>query len=123
MVELIVISHHPKIAQGLKEFIAELAPGVTVHTVAGLDDSCLGTSLDALQSVLARLESGAILFTDVGSSVLNANVALELYDGPHRIDHFDGPLVEGALSASALVAQGKTQSEVMDELNTGNVLR
>jgi phosphoenolpyruvate---glycerone phosphotransferase subunit DhaM len=110
-VGLVLVSHSPMLAAGLKELIEQLAPDVTVTTAAGTDDGRLGTSADLVEAAVREADAGAgvVVIPDLGSAVLSVKVA-DLGD-----DHVlvDAPFVEGAVSAAVTAGTGADLAEVV----------
>ena len=114
MVGLVLVSHSAKLASGLVELIAQLAPDVTVVTAAGTEDGRIGTSPDAVAAALGSADSGdgVVVIPDLGSAVLSVRVALE--DAPtEKAVLVDAPFVEGAVSAAVTAGTGATLDEVV----------
>ena len=114
MVGLVLVSHSAKLASGLVELIAQLAPDVTVVTAAGADDGRIGTSPDAVAAALGSADSGdgVVVIPDLGSAVLSVRVALE--DAPtEKAVLVDAPFVEGAVSAAVTAGTGASLDEVV----------
>lgn len=117
-VSIVVVSHSEKIADGVVELAAQMAPDVVILAAGGTDDGRIGTSLE---KVLAALEqagtsgdgtgttgmgaTGTVVLTDLGSAVMTAESALEFLENPAGVLLADAPLVEG-LVAAAVAAQG-----------------
>ena len=114
MVGLVLVSHSARLASGLVELIAQLAPDVTVITAAGTDDGRIGTSPDAVAAALGSADSGdgVVVIPDLGSAVLSVRVALE--DAPaEKTVLVDAPFVEGAVAAAVLAGTGADLAEVV----------
>ncbi|MCP2166969.1 dihydroxyacetone kinase phosphoryl donor subunit DhaM [Goodfellowiella coeruleoviolacea] len=105
-VGLVLVSHSQKLAEGLAELAAQMAPDVRVLPAGGLAGE-LGTDFEAVSSALDRAESGAgvVLLYDLGSAQMTAELAVEALGDPGRAHVVDAPLVEGAVAA-AVAAQG-----------------
>ena len=106
-VNIVVVSHSEKIADGAAELAAQMAPDVLVLTAGGTADGRIGTSLE---KVLAALDhaaggDGTVILTDLGSAVMTAESALEFAEDPAGVLLADAPLVEGLVAAS-VAAQG-----------------
>ncbi|MEG3614962.1 dihydroxyacetone kinase phosphoryl donor subunit DhaM [Isoptericola haloaureus] len=109
-VALVLVSHSPRLADGLAELTAQMAPDVVVRCAAGDVDGGLGTSLDrvqeAVEAALARTDSVVVL-ADLGSAVLVVESVLELDpDLPPRVRMVSAPFVEGAVAAAVSAQQG-----------------
>ncbi|MCD7035566.1 PTS-dependent dihydroxyacetone kinase phosphotransferase subunit DhaM [Metabacillus sp. GX 13764] len=112
MVNLILISHSEKLAEGLKELLKEMAPSVPVYSAAGLPDGKLGTDASRIEQVLSQSDSDALVLADIGSAVMNAEMAIDMYSGNHTIRFADVPLVEGSFLAAVQSSQNHTLMEI-----------
>jgi len=116
-VGLVLVSHSAMIADGLAEFVAQVAgPDVAIVAAGGGPDGTLGTNgekvLDGLRSLADG--AGAVVLMDLGSSVLSVRAALhELEPGEsQRIAVVDAPFVEGAIAAGVTASTGASRDEV-----------
>ncbi|GAB2778633.1 dihydroxyacetone kinase phosphoryl donor subunit DhaM [Amycolatopsis magusensis] len=106
-VGLVLVSHSAKLAEGVAELAAEMAPEVTVVPAGGLAEGGLGTDYDAVVAAVQRADSGSgvVLLYDLGSAQMTAELATESLADPNAAVVADAPLVEGAIAA-AVAAQG-----------------
>lgn len=113
-VGLVLVSHSARLAEGLAELAAQMAPDVAVIAAGGLPDGSLGTDYDEVVAAMQRAESGAgvVLLYDLGSAQLTADLAVEAAAEPGRAGVVDAPLVEGAVAA-AVAAQGEADREAV----------
>ncbi len=109
---LVVVSHSARLAEGVVEVAAQMAPDVRLRAAGGTDDGGIGTSFDAVLTAVEELlgtdgVTGVTLLTDLGSATMTAEAVLESLedDDAARVTLADGPLVEGAV-AGAVAAQG-----------------
>lgn len=116
MVNLVLVSHSEKLAAGLKELLAEMAPDTPVLVAAGLEDGSIGTDATRIEETLNTLDDDGVVLTDIGSATMNTELALELYSGERAIRFIDAPLVEGAFLAAVLSGQSKSVDEIEDGL-------
>nr|WP_042195073.1 dihydroxyacetone kinase phosphoryl donor subunit DhaM [Kibdelosporangium sp. MJ126-NF4]CEL21631.1 Phosphoenolpyruvate-dihydroxyacetone phosphotransferase, subunit DhaM; DHA-specific IIA component / DHA-specific phosphocarrier protein HPr [Kibdelosporangium sp. MJ126-NF4]CTQ92412.1 Phosphoenolpyruvate-dihydroxyacetone phosphotransferase (EC 2.7.1.121), subunit DhaM; DHA-specific IIA component / DHA-specific phosphocarrier protein HPr [Kibdelosporangium sp. MJ126-NF4] len=107
MIGLVLVSHSAKLAEGLAELAAQMAPDVRILHAGGLADGTLGTDFDAVSAAVDRAESGdgVVLLYDLGSAKMTAELAIEMLGDPSRATVVDAPFVEGAVAA-AVAAQG-----------------
>ncbi|OZM73858.1 PTS sugar transporter subunit IIA [Amycolatopsis antarctica] len=106
-VGLVLVSHSAKLAEGLVELAAQMAPDVAVIAAGGLPGGGLGTDYDEVLAATEHADSGAgvVLLYDLGSAQLTAELAAESAARPESVTVADAPLVEGAVAA-AVEAQG-----------------
>ncbi len=93
MPKIILVSHSKEIASGTKSLLKQMAGDVDIIPIGGLPDGSIGTSFDIIQEVLTKLEDDALCFYDIGSSEMNVDMAIEMYDGNHRVLKVDAPIV------------------------------
>lgn len=116
MTEILIISHSREIASGTKALIEQMAEGVTVHASGGVGDG-IGTNIGQIDHMLSEVESDTICFFDIGSSLMNLEMAVEMYEGEHDIRIANAPIVEGSFLAAIEISIGKNIDEIMEELN------
>ncbi len=106
-VGLVVVSHSAKLAEGVVEVAAQMAPDVRVVAAGGTPGGGIGTDFDAVGAALEEADGGAgvVLLYDLGSARMVAELVLESLAHPDRGLLVDAPLVEGTVAA-AVAAQG-----------------
>jgi PTS hybrid protein len=116
-VGLVLVSHSAAIADGLAEFVRQVAgPEVAIVPAGGGPDGTLGTDggrvLDALRSVAGG--AGAVVLMDLGSSVLSVRAALDELEPAESegIAVVDAPFVEGAIAAGVAASTGVSRDDV-----------
>ncbi|WP_425954534.1 dihydroxyacetone kinase phosphoryl donor subunit DhaM [Xylanimonas sp. McL0601] len=116
-VALVLVSHSVRLAQGVAEIAAQMAPDVPILSGAGTLDGGLGTSLDVVQNAVERGladADGVVVLADLGSAVLTVESALDLEDEwSGRVHLADAPFVEGAVSAAVAAQQGGSPRAVL----------
>jgi multiphosphoryl transfer protein len=121
-VGLVIVSHSRQLAEGVAELAREMGgPQVRIATAGGTEapGAPLGTDafrvMNAIESVYS--EAGVLVLMDLGSAVMNAELALELLPPEHR-EHVrlcSAPLVEGAVVAAVQARLGTTLEGVAEE--------
>lgn len=122
-VGLVIVSHSPKIAQGVVDLALEMAPDARIAATGGLPDGSIGTDLGSIREAIDAVmgPAGVIMLVDLGSAVMSSEMAIELSDYPELIKIVDAPLVEGALFAAVEASVGsdiKRISEVLARSKT-----
>lgn len=129
MIGLVIVSHSRKLSEGLKEMAEAMTQApVRIASAGGMDEpeEALGTDalrvMKAVRSVASA--EGVLIFADVGSARLSAEMAIDLLDEPERakVTFCDAPLVEGVLAATVQIAAGGTLKEVIREARGGAAL-
>ncbi len=115
-VGLVVVSHSPKLADGVVEVAAQMAPDVTVVAAGGTADGGIGTDFDAVDAAVDRAAPGAgvVVLYDLGSARMVAELVLESLADPDSALLVDAPLVEGTVAAAVAAQGGSALGEVAD---------
>ncbi|WP_301182466.1 dihydroxyacetone kinase phosphoryl donor subunit DhaM [Subtercola boreus] len=116
-VGLVFVSHSEKIATGLVELAAQMAPQTAMAAAGGTDEGGIGTSFEKVTAAIGEVDSGegVVVLCDLGSAILTAETALDFLDDElrARIRIVDAPLVEGAVAASVTAETGGSLNEVV----------
>jgi len=116
MVGLVVVSHSHAAAEGIVEVAAEMAGETRIEAVGGDGDGGIGTVPDDIESALAAADDGdgVVVLVDLGSAVMNADVAMEMSDVEAVIA--DAPVLEGAVNAAvAATSPNATVNSVREQ--------
>jgi len=132
MVGIVVVSHSERAAEGIAEIAAEMAGDTRIEPVGGDGKGGIGTVPDAIEAAIDAAAGGGeteanpadldpvVVLVDLGSAVMNADVAVELSDAETVIA--DAPVLEGAVNAavaatdpSATVESVREQAEAARE--------
>ena len=100
MVGLVVVSHGRKAAEGIAEVAAEMGGDTRIEPAGGDGRGGFGTVPDDIEDALAAADDGdgVVVLVDLGSAVMNAEVAIETGDVEAVIA--DAPVLEGAVNAA-----------------------
>jgi phosphoenolpyruvate---glycerone phosphotransferase subunit DhaM len=100
-VGIVLVSHSAELAEGLKKLLQQVQPQVPIAAAGGSNDGEIGTSAEKIQAAVesVRSEKGVVVFFDLGSALINAEMALEGLDNPGDVLIADAPLVEGSYVA------------------------
>ena len=117
MIGIVIVSHSPKIAAGVKDLADQMAQGrVTIVAAGGLDDDTIGTNAERIHAALdtAAGPDGTLVLVDLGSAVMSAQAAVEMLseEDRSRVSLSSAPLVEGAVVAAVEASIGKSLAEV-----------
>ena len=107
MIGLVVVSHSAKAAEGIVEVAAEMGGDTPIEAAGGDGDGVIGTNVDRISDALAAADDGdgVVVLVDLGSAVMNAEVAIEMHDGEAVIA--DAPVLEGAVNAAVAATDPK----------------
>jgi PTS hybrid protein len=124
MVSLLIVSHSPQIATGVKELADQMTGGaVLIAAVGGTQDGRLGTSPDQIRTACESIAGpdGVLVLLDLGSAVLSAETALEGMEHPVRLSN--APLVEGAVLAAVEASVGGNLQQTADAAERARALQ
>ncbi len=112
-VGIVLISHSPDVVKGIKEIIRQVIKDVPVEVAGGTDDGEIGTSIDKISAAIdtAYTDKGVLLFYDLGSAKMNAELAIEISE-KENIFLIEAPLLEGAYVATVESSIGKSITEI-----------
>lgn len=109
-VGLVFVSHSARIAEGLVELAAQMAPSVRLIAAGGTDAGGIGTSFEKVQAALRAADDGrgVAVLCDLGSAILTAETAREFLDDvlQERVRVVDAALVEGGVAAAVTAETG-----------------
>nr|WP_276312643.1 dihydroxyacetone kinase phosphoryl donor subunit DhaM [Exiguobacterium qingdaonense] len=114
---MVIVSHSAKIAEGIQDLMKEMAPSVPIHLAGGLEDGAIGTDVNRILTALDHVEGEALLLSDIGSATMNAELAIDMYEGDKKVAFFDGPIVESAFIASVSSGNDMSLSDIVNQLN------
>ncbi|WP_156288363.1 dihydroxyacetone kinase phosphoryl donor subunit DhaM [Oceanobacillus salinisoli] len=111
-VGIVLISHSSKIVEGIKELIRQVITDVPIEIAGGTENNEIGTSIDKIAKAIQDADQGkgVLLFYDIGSAKMNAEMAVELAETDVKL--VDAPLVEGAYMAAVESGMGKSLGEI-----------
>ncbi|MCP8615449.1 dihydroxyacetone kinase phosphoryl donor subunit DhaM [Salirhabdus salicampi] len=123
-VGIVLISHSVKVVEGIHELVRQVEKNVPIEIAGGTDDLEIGTSVEKIQNAIEKAYSdkGVVILFDLGSAIMNAELALEI-TGYENVKIADAPLLEGSYVAAVEAGMGKTLEEVVktaEETRTSN---
>jgi dihydroxyacetone kinase phosphotransfer subunit len=115
MVGLVVVSHSARAAAGIAEVAGEMGGDTRIEAVGGDGQGGLGTVPDDIETALAAADEGdgVVVLVDLGSAVMNAEVAIELSDVDAMIA--DAPVLEGTVNAAVTATDPAATLETVCE--------
>ncbi len=130
MVGIAIVSHSAKLAEGVRDLAKQMVQApVRIAIAAGIDDpeNPYGTDVikvvEAISSVFE--EQGVIVLMDLGSSILSAEMAIELLPEAmqQKVKLCPAPLVEGAIAAAVQAAAGADIATIISEAQTSIIAK
>ncbi|WP_188454217.1 dihydroxyacetone kinase phosphoryl donor subunit DhaM [Virgibacillus oceani] len=119
-VGIVLISHSPKVVEGIKDIIRQVIHDVPIELAGGTDENEIGTSIEKIQVAIdkAYSEKGVLLMYDLGSAKMNAEMAIEMSE-KDNIKIVEAPLLEGSYVAAVESGMNKSLDEVVKALEKG----
>jgi phosphoenolpyruvate---glycerone phosphotransferase subunit DhaM len=109
-VGIVFVSHSTRIAEGVVELAAQMAPSVPLVAAGGTDDDGIGTSYEKVLAGIAAADrgQGVLVIGDLGSAILTAETAVDLLDEPPAggVRVLDVPIVEAGVAAAVAAESG-----------------
>lgn len=93
-----------------------MAPAVPIHLAGGLEDGSIGTDVTRILEAIEAVDKEALLLSDIGSATMNAELAIDMYEGDKAVQFYDGPIVESAFVAAVSSGNGMELEQIMDQL-------
>ncbi|MCL2193042.1 MAG: dihydroxyacetone kinase phosphoryl donor subunit DhaM [Treponema sp.] len=120
MVSLLILSHSPKIADGVRDFALQMTGETNIIAIGGTKAGGFGTDYDKTLAAMqtAAKQGEVICLADLGSARLTGQMAREELDDELRRRVFlcDAALVEGALIAAIAIAAEHNAKETLEQL-------
>ena len=123
MLGFVVVSHSKDLADAVIHLANEMKRyDFPLINGSGTDGDFLGSNpLTIKEAILnAKTDKGALVFVDIGSSVLNTQVAIDfLADEGEDVENIkiaDAPLVEGLIAGVAINDEKADMESILDEL-------
>ena len=123
MVGFVVVSHSKELAEATIHLANEMKKyNFPLINGSGTDGDFLGSNpLIIKEAILkAKTDKGVLIFVDIGSSVLNTQIAIDfLKDEGVDVENIkiaDAPLVEGLIAGVAINDEKADIESILDEL-------
>lgn len=123
MLGFVVVSHSKDLAEAVIHLANEMKRyDFPLINGSGTDGDFLGSNPLTIKEAIikAKMDKGALVFVDIGSSVLNTQVAIDfLADEGVDVENIkiaDAPLVEGLIAGVAINDEKADMESILDEL-------
>ena len=123
MLGFVVVSHSKDLAEAVIHFANEMKRyDFPLINGSGTEGDFLGSNPLTIKEAImnAKTDKGALVFVDIGSSVLNTQVAIDfLADEGVDVENIkiaDAPLVEGLIAGVAINDEKADMENILDEL-------
>lgn len=117
MVGIVIVSHSQALAHSVVALTALMAPEAQIRAAGGLEDGSFGTSYEKIKQAVCEVDQGdgVAILMDMGSAVMTAEMVVEALNEP-LVRLADGPLVEGAVSATMAAVTGGDLETVLQSV-------
>lgn len=127
MVNILIISHSFKIAEGTKELAEEMKQAeIDIQIAGGTSNGQLGTDADLIEKRLKKMDSsdGIVVLADLGSAVMSFNMVKEWLpeEKQDKIRLADAPIVEGAVLGAVEASLGKNLEQVLAAIEKKSII-
>ena len=122
MLGFVIVSHSKKLAHEVIELCNEMKKyDFPVVNGSGTSGDYLGSDPVIIVEAIKKtyVKDGVAIFADLGSSILNSELAIEFLDESYdrtKIKIMDAPLVEGVIMAMAINDEKLTLEDLIEEL-------
>lgn len=118
MVGIVIVSHSPKVAEGVKDLALQMSKkDQPIEAVGGTETGEIGTDPMRIQEAVEKVSQGdgVVLLADLGSAVMSVGVAKEMLDPDLAKSVYlaNAPLVEGSIAATIEAAMGSPVEKVL----------
>lgn len=119
MIGIVIVSHSAKIAEGVVELCYEMVDkDMKILPAGGTADGRIGTDPMLIKSAIENAYSGdpVVILADIGSSIMNAEMAKELLDEEIQEKAYilDTPIVEGGIAVSVQAYISSNIEKILD---------
>jgi PTS hybrid protein len=119
MIGIVIVSHSAKIAEGVVELCYEMVDkDMKILPAGGTADGRIGTDPMLIKSAIENAYSGdpVVILADIGSSIMNAEMAKELLDEEIQEKTYilDTPIVEGGIAVSVQAYISSNIEKILD---------
>lgn len=120
MINILIASHSQKLAEGVKELIAQMAEGVTIEYSGGTEDGELGSNFEEINEKMTRLAAdGLVVFFDLGSSMMNCEMAYDMLDDELKENVLlaGSPLVESSVEIAVTIDENTKLEDIKKQVD------
>lgn len=119
MINILITSHSNRLAQGLTELISQMATNVRIEYSGGTEDGELGSNFEEINQKMTELaEDGLVVFFDLGSSMMNCQMAYDMLDEnlKEKVIIAGSPLVESAFEIAIDINEDTKLEEIKEKI-------
>ncbi|MDY3006101.1 PTS-dependent dihydroxyacetone kinase phosphotransferase subunit DhaM [Anaerococcus sp. AGMB00486] len=122
MVNILLTSHSRKLVEGLKDILKQMTSDVNIVISGGDKEGNIGSNFDEIYKLMNENihDDGLVVFFDLGSSMLNCQMALDMLDEAKKEKVYlaGTPLVETSVQVAVNASAGQTLEEIKSYLES-----
>lgn len=122
MINIMLTSHSRKLVEGLKDILEQMAKDVNIVISGGDKEGNIGSNFDEIFKLMNDniSDDGLIVFFDLGSSMLNCQMALDMLDEDKKDKVYlaGTPIVETSVQVAVNASAGQTLEEIKSYLES-----
>ncbi|NJP38431.1 dihydroxyacetone kinase phosphoryl donor subunit DhaM [Alkalicoccus luteus] len=124
-VSLVFVSHSADIVKGIKALLYEMQPEVNIAVAGGEEDGGIGTNAMDIQQAIDTVytDKGTVILFDLGSALLNAELAIDMAGDERLVKIADAPILEGGYAAVVEAGFGSSVDKVVDAAEKARSMR
>ncbi|WP_444684624.1 dihydroxyacetone kinase phosphoryl donor subunit DhaM [Alkalicoccus luteus] len=124
-VSLVFVSHSADIVKGIKALLYEMQPEVNIAVAGGEEDGGIGTNAMDIQQAIDSVytNKGTVILFDLGSALINAELAIDMAGEERHIKIADAPILEGGYAAVVEAGFGSCIDKVIDAAEKARSMR
>ena len=118
MVGIVIVSHSVKIAEGIRELALQMTHDYdSIVCAGGMEDGSIGTDAVRIMNAIhqANTGDGVVVFGDLGSGIISAEMAIDMLEDKTNIRIADAPIVEGVIIAAVEASIGSDLNRIIEE--------
>ena len=117
---ILLVSHSQQLTDGLKEMIEQMqqSEDVLLFSLGGVEGRIGSDPMKIIDAINQSADSAMyFVFADIGSAVLNAEMAKEMLDEDQQKKYYlvDAPLVEGAFAGAITAGITDDPQQILTE--------
>lgn len=117
---ILLVSHSQQLTDGLKEMIEQMqqSEDVLLFSLGGVEGRIGSDPMKIIDAINQSADSAIyFVFADIGSAVLNAEMAKEMLDEDQQKKYYlvDAPLVEGAFAGAITAGITDDPQQILTE--------
>ncbi|MDD7305050.1 MAG: dihydroxyacetone kinase phosphoryl donor subunit DhaM [Peptoniphilaceae bacterium] len=117
MINILILSHSKDLAKGIYDLTSQMAQDVKIDYWGGTEEGGLGSDFEKINEKIISLtknDDKLVILFDLGSSMMNAQMAIEMLDSDtqKRVILADLPIVEASVELAMQIQIGNSFDQI-----------